>query len=65
METPQNIIARLLRLGFSQKEIASHVGVPESTISRIYNGKQNPRWQVVDALRAMLDTFNTLSEEIL
>jgi transcriptional regulator with XRE-family HTH domain len=49
-------IEGLLAIGYSQIEIASMTGIPQSTLSRIINGKiKNPRlsteqWEKVKAL---------------
>lgn len=47
--------ARLIRearrnAGFSQRELASRAGVPQSTVGRIEAGHLGPRWSTVEAL---------------
>jgi transcriptional regulator with XRE-family HTH domain len=47
--------ARLIRearrsAGFSQRELASRAGMPQSTVGRIEAGHLGPRWSTVEAL---------------
>jgi len=63
MKNPQYIIKKLISLGYKQRDISKHTQIPESAISRILHGKQNPRWQIVDALQSFLDTVNKFDDE--
>lgn len=63
MKNPQEIIRGLIKLGFSQRQISKHTQVPEAAISRILRGKQNPRWQTVEALQSFLDTVSKFDDE--
>lgn len=63
MNSPQCIIKKLISLGYKQSDISKHTQVPESAISRILHGKQNPRWQTVEALQSFLDTVNQFDDE--
>lgn len=63
MKNPQEIIKKLINLGFKQCQISKHTQVPEAAISRILRGKQNPRWQTVEALQSFLDTVDKFDDE--
>ena len=63
MKNPQEIIRGLIKLGFSQRQISKHTQVTEAAISRILRGKQNPRWQTVEALQSFLDTVAKFDDE--
>lgn len=64
MKTPKEIIKKLTQLGFSQKEISHHTGIPQPTLSRILNSdKSSPRWQTVYALNSFLETVNNFEDE--
>jgi transcriptional regulator with XRE-family HTH domain len=50
-------IARLVRearkaAGFSQRELSSRAGMPQSTVGRIEAGHIAPRWSTVEAILA-------------
>lgn len=52
--TPKEIVDRLIEIGWTQDEIAEHVGVAQSTIHRIRTDEtKNPAYQIVDRLRSV------------
>lgn len=48
--TPSIAITRLLASDWSETEIGRHVGVAQSTISRIKNGRNTPSYTTAMAL---------------
>lgn len=64
VKTPQILLKKILKLGFTQNEISAHTKIPQPTISRILNDPTcNPRWQTVAALQSFLDTVNQFDDE--
>lgn len=47
VQTPQELVQRLIAAGFSQAAIAERAGVKQPTISRILSGAQDPKSSVL------------------
>lgn len=51
--TPSDAIATLTTAGMTQEEIGLRVGLDQSTVSRIAQGKSDPRWALGQHLIAL------------
>lgn len=61
---PDAVIRKLVRLGWTQEQIALEVDTTQATINRIYVGKhQQPRYMLVDRLRALYQSVEDFSQE--
>lgn len=57
-QTPAQLVETLIASGMSEQEIADAVKTSQPTIHRIGKGSiQNPNFQTVDSLRALVDAL--------
>jgi len=63
-QAPDELICTLIRAGWSQEKIAAAAETTQPTIHRIYAGKRDPRYSVVEKLRRLvlnLDDFQQVA----